>query len=271
MSRRISIQQLLKKRIFIVCVVIILGIVSLGVFGPYFTVDPTDYVGHMYEPPSQEYLLGTDIFGRDIFAQLVYGIRNSMIVGLIAGLISLMLGIVIGGVSGYCVGLVGESLNMIINIFLVIPSIPLLIVLSVLVAQRSVLLVAFFLGAIGGWAGSARAIRAQVMSLREKEFVDLARITGKSTSRIVFGEIFTNMTAFIILQFCGAFAAGMLGEAGMSLIGLGPTNVPTLGMMLHWAIMSLAVQIGIWWWFIPPGIVLLVLTAALFTLQSQMD
>jgi peptide/nickel transport system permease protein len=225
----------------------------------------------MCEAPSWAHLLGTDVYGRDIFSQLLYGIRNTMLVGVIAGTIGLLIAIVLGGFSGYIGGLAGESINALANIFLVIPAVPLLIVFSALVKQRSLFLVAIFIAIITSWPGTTRAIRAQVMSLREKEFVNLARITGKKAPQIVFGEIFSNMISYISLQFCGAFASAIITEAGLSLLGLGPTTVVTLGMMLHWAIASLAQQLGIWWWLVPPGLVLTMLSAALYTISSLIE
>jgi len=260
--------MLLTNKRVIVCMTIVIAFTFMGIIGPYFSVDPFDFVGYMYEPPSLHHPLGTDIFGRDILAQLLYGIRNSLMVGVIAGALSLLIALVLGGISGYTRGLLGEILNSIINIFLVIPTVPLLILLSALVEKRSLLLVALFIGLVTGWPGSARAIRAQVMSLREKEFVNLAIITGKKSRHIIFGEIFSNMVTYIFLQFCGCFANAILAEAGISLLGLGPVDVPTLGMMLHWAIMSGALLLGVWWWFLPPGIVLVVICAALYTIAG---
>jgi peptide/nickel transport system permease protein len=264
-------RPLLKSKKLLVSVVTVVLFTLLGIFGPFFVVDPLEYTGTMYEAPSWAHLLGTDVYGRDIFSQLLYGIRNTMLVGVIAGTIGLLIAIVLGGFSGYIGGLAGESINALANIFLVIPAVPLLIVFSALVKQRSLFLVAIFIAIITSWPGTTRAIRAQVMSLREKEFVNLARITGKKAPQIVFGEIFSNMISYISLQFCGAFASAIITEAGLSLLGLGPTTVVTLGMMLHWAIASLAQQLGIWWWLVPPGLVLTVLSAALYTISSLIE
>jgi peptide/nickel transport system permease protein len=263
--------MLLKNKKFVACGIVVLAIAILAVVGPFFTLNPYDFTGRQFELPSLKHLLGTDVMGRDIFAQLLVGIQNSMKVGIIAGGISLLIAIAIGGFSGYTRGLSGESFNALINIFLVIPTIPLLILLSALMVERSLELVALFIGLITGWPGTARAIRAQVLSLREKEFVNLAIATGKKNVSIIFGEVFPIMTSYIFLQFCGAFASGMLAEAGISLLGLGPANVATLGMMLHKAIMAQSLLIGIWWWFLPPGLVLVLLTSCLFTMSSLMD
>lgn len=270
MQRRSVAKILFRSKKFLACSIIVLSLVLLGAIGPYFTYDPLDYVGRMYEPPSLKHICGTDIYGRDVFAQLVHGLRNSLMVGVIAGGISLLIAMAVGGISGYVHGLIGEAFNALINIFLVLPTIPLLIFFSALVRMRSLFLVALFIAFITGWPGSARALRSMVLSLREKDFINLAIITGKRTRHIIFGEIFSNMIAYIFLQFCGACASAILAEAGISLIGLGPTDVPTLGMMLHWAIKSLSLQIGVWWWFLTPGLVLVLLIASLYTMSSIM-
>jgi len=263
--------MMLETPSFTIPFIIVLTFAALGTVGPFFTADPFAYVGHPWEPPSQKYLLGTDLYGRDVFAQTIYGIRNTMLVGIIGGTVALMIAVLLGGLSGYMRGLVGEALNAIINIFLVIPTIPLLIILSVLIQQRSLWLVAVFIGLITAWPGRARALRAQVMSLRQKEFVNLAIITAKKTRHIVLGEIFSNMIAYIFFHFCGAFAQAMMAEAGISLLGLGPVDVPTLGMILHWAIMTMSLQFGKWWLFIPPGLILVSLIISLFTMNASMS
>jgi peptide/nickel transport system permease protein len=266
-----SLRILLSNRRFTVCGIMVVGFALVGIIGPFFTVNPFKFVGGMNKPPSWDHPLGTDLLGRDLFSQLLYGIRNSMLVGVIAGGISLLIAVALGGLSGYMRGLFGESINAFINIFLVIPTIPLLILLSAVIVQRSLLLVSLFIGFVTGWPGSARAIRAQVLDVRDKEYLNLAVITGKKSPSIIFGEVLPNMVAYIFLQFCGAFASAMLAEAGISLLGLGPADVSTLGMMLHWAIMNESMIMKIWWWFLPPGLVLIMISSCLYTMSSSVN
>lgn len=249
---------------------IVLFLVLLGITGPQFVESPQDYTGDRYEAPSWEHKLGTDAFGVDVWAQMFYGIRASLIVGVIAGLIALIIAFLVGGVGGYKGGLIDEGLNVSSNIFLTLPMIPLLIVLSALLRHRSLLLVAIIISIVS-WAGIARAIRSQVMSLKERSFVDLALISGKGEMNILFSEIFPNMLAYIFIQFCTVVGGAILAEAGISLIGLGPTTVVTLGTMLHWATMLNAPQAGAWWCFIPPGVVVVVITGSLITVGSVID
>jgi len=263
-------ELLTKNRRFQLCLGAVLSIVAVGVIGPYMTLNPNKKTGSRYEPPSSEHILGTDILGRDVLAQLVSGIRNSLMVGFFAGIIGLLIGFAVGGFSAYIGGLTDETVNTITNVFLVLPVIPILIVLSASLKERSLYTVAGFIGLIT-WAGSARSLRSQVLSLKERNFVNLARISGKSTTSIIFKEIFPNMLSYVFISFCGMFGGAIMAEAGISLIGVGPTTIATLGSMLHWSIMNQAIYIGIWWWFVPPGIVLISFTGALLAMGSVID
>lgn len=264
------IELLAKNTRFQVVVTVLVFIIAVGIIGPLFTMDPREYTGGRYEPPSWEHKLGTDAFCCDVWAQLIYGIRHSLGVGFVAGLIALMIVFVMGGIGAYKGGLADEGFNLFTNVFLTLPVIPILIILSVLFEYRSLYLVAFII-AITMWPGSARAIRSQVLSLKEREFVDLARVSGKGGPRILFGEIFPNMLAYIFISFCGMVGGAIIAEAGISLIGLGPTTITTLGTMLHWSIMNEAVLIGAWWWFVPAGLFLIFFTGSLIMMGSMID
>ena len=209
--------------------------------------------------------------GRDVFAQLVHGTRYSLTVGFFAGLIGLLIGFTLGGLSGY-IGLmaVSESLNMLSNIFLIIPTVPLLIVLSSTLKIRSLLMVAMII-ALTIWPGTARSLRSQILSLKERDFVNVARISGKSKLEIIFKELLPNMLSYVFISFCGMFGGAVMAEAGISLIGLGPTDIVTLGSMLHWSIANYALTNRVWWWFVPPGIVLISFTGSLIMLGSVID
>jgi peptide/nickel transport system permease protein len=155
-------------------------------------------------------------------------------------------------------------------VFLTLPLIPILVVLSVLFKQRSLFLIAFIISIVT-WPGAARALRSQVLSLKERGFVDLARVSGKGSLRILFGEIFPNMLAYVFIQFVGMIGSAIVIEAGISLIGLGPGNIATLGSMLYWSIIAHAIHLGAWWWFIPPGLIILLFTGSMFMIGSVMD
>ncbi|MEM1580926.1 MAG: ABC transporter permease [candidate division WOR-3 bacterium] len=268
MSSRVKV--LIRNWGFQISSAIIISIVIFGFVGPLFYPNPYAFVGRRYESPSSSFPLGTDILGRDILALLTVGVRNSLIVGFFAGGIGLLIAIALGVFGGYAGGLIDDVLNLLSNVFFVLPTVPLLIIISASVKHRSLLTVASFI-AVTIWPWAARQLRAQVLSLKERDFVNLARISGKGNVRIVLEEIIPNMLAYVFTSFCGIFAGAVMSEAGISMIGLGPTTEETLGMMLHWAIMSQAIHLGVWWWFIPPGVVLILFTGALFLLSSVMD
>ncbi|KXA91833.1 hypothetical protein AKJ63_00740 [candidate division MSBL1 archaeon SCGC-AAA259D18] len=255
---------------FQVTVGIVIFVTLVGLIGPHFTRDPTDRLGGRYDPPCWKFKLGTDNAGRDVWSQLVNGIQNSLMVGGIAGGIAIVIAFLMGGVGGYKGGLTDEGINTVCNIFLVLPVIPMLIVLSRLAGRRTLFMVALIISILM-WAGAARAIRSQVLSLKERGFVDLARISGKGDVSILFLEILPNMLAYVVIQFFSIVGGAIVTEAGISMLGLGPTTVSTLGSMLHWTIMKQAIHGGVWWWFVPPGLIVLFFTGSLFMVGSTID
>jgi len=263
-------ELLVKNRKFQICSAIVIGIVMLGVIGPFVTRSPSEGVGGRYEPPSFEYLLGTDMAGRDIFAQLCVAIRDSLWVGIIAGFSSLIIAILIGGLLSYKKGLVDEGANLVTNIFLVLPELVILIIIAALLGYRSLEIVGILIG-LFSWPWMARSIRSQILSLRERKFVDLARISGKSDLSMVVKEILPNMLAYVFLVLIIGIGSAIVVEAGISVIGLGPTIGFTLGKMLQWAISWEAIPQGIWWYFVPPGLILVILTGTLVMITAVID
>jgi peptide/nickel transport system permease protein len=263
-------ELLAKNRKFQICLVIVIGIVLLGVVGPFVTRDPSETTGGRYEPPSLNFLLGTDMVGRDIFAQLCAGIRDSLWVGAIAGVSALAIAVFVGGLLSYKRGLIDEGANLVTNMFMVLPELVILIVIAALLQGRSLIVVGILIGLLS-WPWMARSIRSQILSLRERRFVDLARISGKSDLSIVVKEILPNMLAYVFLVFILALSGAVVWEASISVIGLGPTEGFTLGKMLEWAISWNSVSRGVWWYFIPPGLTLVILTGTLIMITAVID
>jgi len=264
--------ELLKKnRKFKICLAIVLAILALGIIGPFFTRDPSEWLaGGRWEPPSFNFLLGTDMAGRDVFAQLCIAIRDSLWVGTLAGALALGIAILMGGVFAYKKGLVDEGANLIINIFLVLPQLVILVVMASLLEGRSLIAVAMLI-ALFSWPWMARNMRSQVLSLRERKFVDLARISGKSDFTIVVKEILPNMLAYVFLVFIMATGWAVVMESSISVIGLGPTTGFTLGKMLQYVIAWDVIRLGAWWYFIPPGLIIVMFTGTLLMLTSVID
>lgn len=259
--------------------VVITGLIVLfGLLVPPFAQDPRDSDNPSLQPPSPEHLLGTTKLGYDVFSQLAHGTRESLFVGLVAGFVALLLAIVFGILAGYFGGVADEILMLITNIMLVIPGLPLVMVIAAYVQNapglgplaRSSFLVAIILG-VTGWAGSAIVLRATSRSLRTREYVAAARVAGERPMRVIFVEILPNLVPLIAAQLIFGIIFAVLGEAGLSYLGLGPTGSITLGTMLNDAQTGQAVGSGAWWWFVPPGLMIALLGAGLSLINFAID
>lgn len=246
------------------------AIILFGVLGPLFTQDPRTTENPALIPPSADHLLGTTKLGNDVLAQLAHGTQGSLLVGLVAGLIAVTLSLFFGVLGGYLGGWADEVLMLVTNIMLVIPGLPLVMVISTYVPGRSWLLVAVVLG-ITGWAGSAVVLRTQARSLRNRDYVAAARVAGEKVGRIIAVEILPNLLPLLAAQFLFAVILAILGEAGLSYLGLGPSGSITWGTILNQAQTGQSLSTGAWWWFIPPGIMICLLGAGLSLINFAID
>ncbi|MCE4605199.1 MAG: ABC transporter permease [Desulfurococcales archaeon] len=252
-------------------IAILAGILVLAALGPYTTgYGPLDYTGNIGGPPSREHPLGTNSFGYDVYAQIVYGLRGSLAIGLLGGIIATLIGISIGLASGYLGGLTDELLMMITNIFLVIPTLALLIIIAAYIEQRGIGVESLIIG-FTAWPWTARAVRANTLSLRNREFVYVAKLSGLGGPRILVGEIMPNMLSYIIMVFILQFGGAILYAVGLDFLGLGPTDSISLGVILQQAVLWNAVQLGMWWWAIPPGLLIAVLLTSLYLINTGLD
>lgn len=251
---------------------VVLFFLGLALVGPMFTrFSPFDYVNPRGpEPPSSQYWFGTTFFGRDVFTQFVYGLRATFLVGVLGGGLGTLVGMVIGFAAGYRGGLVDEVLNMFTNIVLVIPTLAVLLIIAAYLEVRSVFAECLFIG-LTAWPWAARAIRAQTLSLRAREFVDLAGISGMKPTKIVFTEIAPNMMSYLVMVFILQFGGAILTAATLDFIGLGPTNAISLGLMTQYAVLWGALMLGIWWWFVPPGLAITAIVGALYITNVGLD
>ncbi|CAM3336652.1 dipeptide/oligopeptide/nickel ABC transporter permease/ATP-binding protein [Occultella aeris] len=251
--------------------IIAIFFVLLAAFGPLLTsYSPQASGTELLQPPSGTHWLGTTQTGQDVFAQFVYGARVSLGVGLVAGIISQIVSVLVGVIGGYFRGLSDDLLYILTAVFLVVPGMPLLIVLTGYLPSRGMVSVAFVI-AITSWAGSARVLRAQTMSLRRREFVEAARATGESRTRIVFSEIMPNALPLIASGFLFSVIGAVLAEAGLSFLGLGSLTTTSWGSMLYFAQSAQAFLYGAWWWFVPPGLAIAVLGAGLALINFGID
>jgi len=235
-----------------------------------YTVDPTKPEFESLETPSFDHPLGTDILGRDLFAQLIHGTGYSLKIGIIAALITIAVGVGVGGVGGYFGGMIDEILNLASNVVLTIPTIAFLIVIAAYFRVRSEWIIILLISSTS-WGGMARSIRSQVLSLKTREFVDLAKLSGISRARILFFEVLPNMLSYLVMYLALSVAGAIGSEAGLSAIGLGPTAIVSLGMLLRWAIVWEAVRYGAWWWFFPVGLTITLITLSLLLINDGLD
>ncbi|WP_328478167.1 ABC transporter permease [Actinoplanes sp. NBC_00393] len=246
------------------------AIVLFGLIGPLLVQDPSTVSDIGLAGPSSEHLLGTTQTGQDVLAQLAYATRGSLLVGLIVGVLTLILSSFFGIVGAYAGGWVDESFSLFTNIMLVIPGLPVVIVISAYVPDKSILLVSVVL-AITSWAGSARVLRGSTLSLRSRDYVLACRVAGEKRWRILFVEILPNLVPLLASQVVFAVIFAILGEAGLSYLGLGASGSFTWGTMLYYAQNGLALRLGAWWWFVPPGLMLALFGAALSLINFSID
>ncbi|GII04598.1 ABC transporter permease [Planobispora takensis] len=250
---------------------IVLALLLLGLLGPLFLSGTgSEYGTQPMQPPSAEHWFGTTTFGQDVFTQFVYGLRTTFVVGALGGGIAAVIAMLVGFVAGYRGGLVDEILNMFTNIVLVIPTLAVLLIINAYLGVRSVGAQALFIG-LTSWPWAARAIRAQTFSLRTRDFVDLARLSGANTWKVITREIAPNMSSYLFMTFILLFGGSVLIASSLDFIGLGPTEGTSLGLMLQNANQWSAMQLGMWWWFIPPGAGITAIVGSLYVANVGLD
>jgi peptide/nickel transport system permease protein len=250
---------------------IVLGLLLLGIIGPFFIDhDPNEYVGPKSQPPNGEYWFGTTSFGQDVWAQFVHGLRSTFLIGAFGGGVAFVIGTTVGFVAGYKGGIVDEVLNMLTNVVLVLPALVVLIVITAYLEVRGVFVQGVFIG-LTSWPWAARAVRSQALSLSTRDYVDLARLSGRRTWRIITTEIAPNMSSYLVMSFILLFGGSILIAAGLDFIGLGPSNGVSLGLMLESAMKWSSLYLGMWWWFIPPGLGITMIVGSLYILNVGLD
>jgi len=222
------------------------------------------------EAPKALHILGTDNFGRDVLAELVAGARTSLFIGLMAGVTATIIGLLIGLLAGYLGGQLDNFLSTITNIFIVIPSFVILVLVSVSLKNRSFITTAIVIG-ITAWPWTARSVRAQTTSLRNRDHVNLSKLSGHSMPRIIAQDILPYLGSYVMMAFILQVASGILAEASLSMLGLGPQNVASLGLMMQWAMTFNALPTGAWWAFLPVVLTVALITFSLNLINSGLD
>ena len=257
------------------------GVIMLGVFlliaiiGPEVTpYDPGVTTPLQAAPPSSAHLLGTTQTGQDVLSQFLVGVRLTLELAFWVGVIATALSVIVGVTAAFLGGIWDEFLSLVSNVFLVIPALPLLIVLLGYLngtsAGQGQLPVIFVLSLLG-WPWGARVIRAQAMTIRSRDFIAAARETGERSWRIIFFDIIPNMVSLIAASFVNTVLYAIGASVALAFIGLTDPNSWSLGTMLYWAQVGNALQIGAWWWYVPPGLAVALLGTALVLLNTGID
>jgi peptide/nickel transport system permease protein len=242
-----------RSRMGMIGLSILLFFAFIAAFTPLLLeFDPGAFGQEVFAGPSSEHWLGTDEVGRDVFAELLYGAKVSLTIGIAASLISVAIGGTIGIVAGYRSGLTGEGLMRLTDIFLVIPALPFMLLIGA-IAGPSLFNMIMVIGVVS-WPGTARVVRAQTLMIKEKQFVERARGIGAGDIHIIKTHILPNVIPLIFANTVLIIASAILMESTLSFLGLGDPLAMSWGSMLHFAFSSLAMTNGAWWYFVPPGL-----------------
>lgn len=262
-------KAILANRNALLGVVVLAMFVAMVVVGPMLVVDPLDYVGMPLEPPSAAHWLGTNGQGQDVLAQTVVGARPTLLVGFAVGIAVVAIGGLIGTAAGYFGGRIDGVLHLIINVFLVMPGLPLMVVLAAYLPPGPVT-IAFVL-ILTGWAWSARVIRSQALALRKQDFVSASIVSGEGHLRIIVVELLPNLLPLVASAFIGATVYAIGAQVGLEFLGLGDISQVTWGTNLYWASNDAALLTGSWWTFVPTGTCIALVGFAMALVNHAID
>ena len=245
-----------------------------GSLEPISSVSQTDYVNINQVANIRVLPLGTDNFGRDVLTELIAATSVSLKIGFVAGIVATLIGLTLGLLGGYLGGMVDDVIMFITNLFIVIPGFVLLILISYSLGQeqRGPITVAVVIG-FTSWVWTARAVRAQVVSLRHRDHVNLSKLSGHSIVHIIVADILPYIASYVVMALILHISSGILAEAGLSILGLGPktTEVPTLGLMMNWAMIYQAQIQGRWWAYFPVLVTIALITFSMNLMNTGLD
>lgn len=222
-------------------------------------------------PPSVGLPLGSDDQGRDLLAVLAAGLPLTLAVGFLAGSIGLVIGTILGLISGSVGGVVDAIIRMAVDTLLTVPALMVLIIIAASIkGVISITIMALVIASLA-WMNPTRTVRAQVLTLRERGYVQIARLSGMSTGKVIVSEMLPNLLPYLAAGFVGAVSAAVLASIGLEALGLGPQNEPTVGMTIYWALLFNAPLRGMWWWWFPPILVVVVLFLGLLLVSAGLD
>ncbi|MCO6449903.1 MAG: ABC transporter permease [Caldilineales bacterium] len=268
----VRLRRLQSNSYLVVGLTIMIALLLFGFVGPLLVDQDAANVGANLpkQPPSTEHWLGTDTQGRDVFTTLVLATPRTLIIGLVAGALGVGIGLLLGLSSGYLGGPVDTSIRIIADVFMTIPAIAILVVVATNVRSMTVWLMALIIAMLA-WRLPTRALRSQTLSLRERAYIQIAKLNGVGEFEIIVKEVLPNLFPYIAATFVATVSWAILATVGLEALGLGPQNELTLGMMIYWAQFYGAILRGFWWWWAPPIIVIVLIFVGLFFTSAGMD
>ena len=250
-------------------IIIVSSFIIIAAVGPIFFEDPNAYIDTPLLEPSFEHLFGTTGQGQDVFAQTISGARSTLFIGLSTGFLIVLLGLIVGSLSGYFGRRMDNVLSLIINIFLLMPGLPLMVIIAAWLPPGTFTIMLVLV--ITGWAWQARVLRSQVLSLRESDYVNAAIISGESNTKVIIYEIWPQMLSLIMASFIGATVYAIGAQVGLEFLGLGDVDKVTWGNNLYWAMNDLALLTGSWWTFVPTGLCIALVSFGLTLINFGID
>ncbi|MGI8486386.1 MAG: ABC transporter permease [Thermomicrobiales bacterium] len=254
-------------------VIIFASLLAFAFIGPFFvnTDDAQPMSAMPASAPTSEYPFGTDDQGRNLLAVAIVGLPLTLEIGLIAGAVAIVIGTLLGLTAGYVGGWIDLVIRGVCDILLTVPGLVVLITVAASIkGSISVQVMALIVAALA-WMWPARTIRSQVLSLRERAYIQMAKLSGMRTDEIILREIMPNLLPYLAASFVGSVAAAILASVGLEALGLGPQNEPTLGMTIYWSITFNAVIRGMWWWLLMPIVLIVLLLVSLFLMSAGLD
>ena len=258
---------------------LVLGLAMLGLLALFVILGHLFYDVSKYRPlsvlpgrpPSAEYPLGTDSQGRDILAVMIAGTPLTIYMGLVAGFLGVAIGTILAFAGAYYGGLLDSIVRGVVDVGLTIPTFLVLIIVAISIHSAMTIEQMALVVAALAWLWPTRTIRAQVLTLRERAYVHVARLSGASGLKIIFFELMPNLLPYLAASLVAAVASAILASLGLEALGLGAVDSPTIGMTIYWVIFYGALLQGMWWWFLPPIVVVVLLFMGLFGLSAGLD
>ena len=264
-------RNLLKTPMFVIGMGLFLVTLCVALIGPLFHHIDLNRVAESYARPGDGLVLGADNLGRDYVSLLIQGLRSSLYVGFLAGVIATTFGTLIGIYGGFKGGLIDDILNVFTNLFIVIPQLVILILISASFKDgRSLTLIGLIIG-LTGWTWSARSVRAQAAAIKSRDHIALARINGDGTLAIMVKHVLPYLLSYVFMVFIMQVASGILSESAISMIGLGPLDTQSLGVILNDAKSNGALGDGIWWAFLPATVIITLTVFSLYLINTSME